>query len=289
MTISLHEIQFALKKLWIDTESCSRYMACESSDCCSDEGYDKLCHSADRQGVWLYTQLIRLGWHDVMSSIYPLTEELLSVEWCHTVDNYLKVYPPRHFNLNQLANRFSCFLAAHEKNLLKRYPFIAELADYEWLELEVLEDLAVVPEPLLAVEQLIGCQPIVNPTVRTRRYQYPLPEIANLIECGECTSTLPTQEKQTWMLAYRTSQSNACRIIEVSELVFMILEAAKAKGSTYDELAVQAINLCEGSLPKQDAVLQFIDLIEKLHEMNAFVGQCIPKEPTTNQVAVGNI
>ena len=277
MTISLQDIQTTLKVLWLDNEACEDYFSCDGANCPTDNGIEKLRRSADRQGVELYGRLLRYGWHDVMSSIYPLCEQVLGDQWHGTVDSYIRVYPPRHFNLNRLAEHFSCYLASHEDKLVTRFPFISQLADYEWLELEVLEHPSIVLkeacESLSTVEQFGRLVPIVNPTLSMRRYQYSLLEIADAIERGENLSSVPNETKETNVAFFRLSGSSRCKIVEFSNLALTVVETAIRKEvRTYGEIARHAISLCE-ELPSQDVALKFIDLIENLHEMDVFVGQ----------------
>lgn len=280
MSISLRNIQSTLQMFWLDSAVCEDYFCgdADSQAGCVSAAFRRNC---DRQGVELYGQLMRFGWHDVMSSIYPLCEDLLGDEWQNTVDHYLKMYPPGHFNLNRLAQHFSCYLASHGDELLRRFPYIAELADYEWMELEVLEHPAVVfrksDAPLSTAEEFALWSPIVNPTLCTRRYQYPLLEIAESVARGEPASIVLSHAKQAYVAAFRPSQSNDCQIIELSKPAFTVLEKVVAKSCTYAQLARQAICLCK-VLSSQDAVLEFIDLIEKLHDMDIFVGAVLHEQ-----------
>lgn len=273
--ISLRQIQSTLQTLWLDSVACEDYFRLVPTTSLSDSSTTIFSAEIDRRGVELYGRLLRYGWHDVMSSIYPLCEKLLGDEWQGIVDNYLKTCPPSHFNLNRLGQKFSCYLILHEDKLMERLPFVAQLANYEWLELEVLEHPAVVArapsEALSSIEQFESFGPIVNPTLCTRRYDYAVPEIAGLIECGICVGPA-SKARETFVIGFRADQSNNCRILEMSELAMAVLEAALEQEYTYKSLAMIAIDSSEGLAP-QDAALEFISLIEKLQNINVLVGQ----------------
>lgn len=272
--ISMREIQSTLQTLWIDNEICEDYFHEAAADSQSDSAMKRFLSVSDRRGVELYGRLLRYGWHDVMSSIYPLCEELLGDEWQGIVDNYLKTCPPKHFNLNRLGEQFPWYLTLHEEKLLERLPFVAQLADYEWLELEVLEHPGVVArarsEALSSIEQFDTLCPIVNPTLCKRRYDYAVSNIADLIERGDCFAAAG-KAKETFIIGFRPERSSSCRILEMSELATAVLEAALEQEYSYKDLAVIAIDSCEGLAP-QDAALEFIGLIERLQNIDVLVG-----------------
>lgn len=273
MSSSMHDIQSTLQTLWLDNEACEDYFRHEAGNCASD-GSTTFRRNTDRQGVELYGRLLRYGWHDVMSSIYPFCEHVLGDEWQGIVDNYLKTCPPKHFNLNRLGEQFPRYVTLHEAKLLERLPYVAQLSDYEWLELEVLEHPGIVArapwEALSSTEQFENLCPIVNPTLRKRRYDYAVSNIADSIERGDCLGAA-SKAKETFVVGFRPDRSHNCRILEMSELAMAILEAALEEEYSYKDLAMIAVNSCEGLAP-QDAALEFIGLIEKLQNIDVLVG-----------------
>ena len=91
------------------------------------------------RGVAVYSRLIEIGRVDLLASIYPLIETLLAKNFRELALDYFEARPAPHFNLNRAAQGFADYLRQDRAELLKRYPFLAELADYEWIELEALE------------------------------------------------------------------------------------------------------------------------------------------------------
>lgn len=274
MTISLEHIQTTLKTLWLDRESLAVFFNTEGA---AGESNDVISfrEGADREGIELYGQLLRYGWHEVMSSIYPLCEHVLAAHWETTVDDYFKRYPPRHYNLNRLAARFAEYLKCQEYGATKKVPWIAELADFEWLELEVLEHPGVVAKtsskPLGAVEHFQGLAPVLNPTLCTRAYKYAVMDIADAVERGDCIDNLLSEPKESFVAGFRRSQTNGCNIVSISKLTHLILQNAQRQVSSYGELASLAISMCDGMSP-EDAALDFINHIEKMHEISLLVG-----------------
>lgn len=274
MTISLEHIQTTLKTLWLDRESFTAFFNSEGA---AGESDDVILfrEGADREGIELYGQLLRYGWHEVMSSIYPLCEQILAADWEATVDDYFKRYPPRHYNLNRLAARFAEYLQCHEYGQTEKLPWMAELADFEWLELEVLEHPGRVPkassEPLATVEHFQGWAPVLNPTLCTRAYKYAVMEIADAVERGESVDDRLSEPKESFVAGFRRRQTNGCNIVSISELTHLILQKSQQKVSSYAELASLTIRMCDGMSP-EDAALDFINHVENMHEMSLLVG-----------------
>jgi hypothetical protein len=134
-----------------------------------------------------------------MSSIYPLCKKVLGKHFSALVHEYMETMPPDHFNLNQAARKFPQFLANHAEAHLKRHPFLAELADYEWIELAVMEadvllDLSseVCDQSVLQsnsseeldLKAFAASVPRLNPTVLMRAYKYPISEISPPLRGG---------------------------------------------------------------------------------------------------------
>lgn len=273
MKTSLEYIQLTLQSLWIDEEFCQEYFR-DMADFLSRTQQSRPPLSIDRRGAELYGRLLRYGWHETMSALYPVCEALLKEQWRATVDRYLKICPPSHFNLNQMGKQFPNYLISFEEAIINKYPFIAQLADYEWLELEVLEHSAIVRrEPwqsLDATEQFEALRPIINPTLQLRRYDYGIADLSYNIENGlEIDDISDLQE--TFVVGFRPFQSSNSKLIEASKLSAQFIETAANQDFSYKDLALLAIQFYEGEAP-ESVILDFIELIEKLQELHVLVG-----------------
>src|SRR5215470_7735633 len=161
MSESLREIEQAMVTLWMNRGAREKFLHGTGGKKARQSGVDRLSPELlagiDKRGVRVYARLLNFGHHDVMLSIYPGCAKLLADKWERVVDGYLEYFPPSHYNFNRTAARFSEFLAAYGDRYQKKFPYIAELADYEWLELEILErdvEIKVTPyEPLTQPEE----------------------------------------------------------------------------------------------------------------------------------------
>lgn len=282
MKTSLEYIQSTLHSLWSNEEFCHDYFndIAEYSKT-AKQTRPKLLF--DRRGVELYGRLIRYGWHDTMSALYPVCEELLKEQWRAIVERYLKVCPPSHFNLNQIGKEFSNYLIAFEGAIVKDYPFISQLADYEWLELEVLEHSSIVSrepwQPLETTDQFVALRPRVNPTLNLRHYDYRIADISYNIENGHCIDEI-SEAQETFVAGFRPFQSSKSNLIETNNLSVLLLEKAASKEFSYKDLALVTIQFYGNEEPGS-AITEFIELVERLQEMDVLVGsapiKCSPR------------
>lgn len=266
---SLREIEKTLAKLWMDEQSRKDFLK-------NDRLPDSVTFACeiDKDGVRLYGSLIRHGRQDLMRSIYPHCARLLGKNWEGIVDDYVKECPPDHFNLNRVARRFSEYLGSHMEQFKKRFPYLQELADYEWLELELLEiDVPISIEPAVQLskpESFTDFAPVTNPVMAVREYEYPIYKIVEQLETSKRLPRNVTAGK-SFVAVYRDPRSNRCRFMELGDVAAAVIAAGKDGNVTYADLVALAVARSPQSDP-QVVVEDFIALVEKLHDLCLFVG-----------------
>lgn len=231
----------------------------------------------DARGLKLYASLIEMGRMDLMSSIYPCIKQLLGKKFRDLVLAYYETMPPTHYNLNQSAKDFARYIADHEEKLIERHPFIVELAEFEWVELEVME--LRTNKELRAAEQnnggsdsaedFAGASPRLAEVTYLRAYKYPVMSISRALLDSE---KLPRRVKKeaTWMAIYRDMETHNCRFYELSEISFELLRAIQNnKGITYGDLIRQAVSLSKNN--PEDTVNDFLTLVEDLKESSLLI------------------
>jgi len=283
----LHQIENKLSRLWTNREERSRYLETEVSSACAsgsvasadarDSADDDFVAQIDAAGVRLYSSLIEIGRMDLMSSIYPVMEELLGKQFKPLVFDYFESMPPVHYNLNQSASRFPQYVQGLEK-LMGRYPFLAELADYEWIELAVLEDPAAdnqyeYSKSGMEVDPSIfaGLTPVLNSVFIGRRYSFAIPKLVQEIKAGK---KLPRRFKQepTCAVVYRDPCTLDARFLEVGEVSLGMLETIKENPSiTYGELIKQICG--QDSNNVQNILTGALEAIEQFKELKLIVSE----------------
>jgi hypothetical protein len=179
----LQQTQAALAELWTDTNRRKQFLS-SSSDTCAD--YEDL-PGLSKSGIELYAELLQNNAQGLMNSIFPACQSLFTEEvWASTIESYLRECPPDTYHLNSLARKFSAYFEKHGNDSeFVCWPFIAELADFEWIELEIEEHSAKAISggytELTSQEIIATMIPVVNPTQTCRDYSYQIHEIARVI------------------------------------------------------------------------------------------------------------
>jgi hypothetical protein len=228
----------------------------------------------DKRGLALYSELLSIGHHDVMLSIYPYCAELLGKKWRSVVSQYLQECPPDHYNLNRTASRFPEFLATFQQEPKSKYPYLLELADYEWVEMELLEkDVKAQPCSrvlLQSPEDFQSYYPVVNPALAIKHYTYPIPKIIDWLN-SDHRSAKRFKPADTHMIIYRHPQSHGCKFLEVGEISAALIQVAANSKRSYADLIALAISLAGHNAPEQ-TVNDVLELIERLQDLQLFLG-----------------
>ncbi|MBS1993921.1 MAG: putative DNA-binding domain-containing protein [Cyanobacteria bacterium SZAS LIN-3] len=276
---TLDHIQSRLYRLWTNRAERAQYFEQNSAGAIADA----LTASIDAKGVKLYSSLIEIGRMDLMSSIYPVLKKLVGKQFKPLVLDYYEQLPPNHYNLNQAASRFSSYLLSVEK-LLARYPFISELADYEWIELAVLEhtgasacDVGLAEGADADPERFAALAPVLNQAFICRRYKYAIPQLVQQINDDE---KLPRRFKQvpTYVVVYRDPETLDARFLEVGEISLALLEKLQENpGMTYGAL-IQTICAEHGGTGKKAASVQSLltgclEAIEQFKNLGLIIGE----------------
>jgi len=133
--------------------------------------------SSNRPGE--YARLIRNLWDDTLSSAYPVTYALVeNTHWHFWVDEFLGHFPVSTHFLWQMADEFRHFLMEEKPSGTENYPFLSNLLDFEWIEIELFN----APDQTRLLkwnEELKRDKPILaNPEIKLMVFDYPvhLPE-----------------------------------------------------------------------------------------------------------------
>ncbi len=270
----LRDIEQTVSTLWLNKEARTWLLSNRKAPPpqCLRTADPQILEAVDRKGVVLYSQLMNFGHQDVMASIYPYCCKLLGKRWSGLVDDYLLRFPPDHFNFNRLCSKLPQYLSKHGTELLQKYPFLVELSDYEWIELEKMEDdrdIKLYPhQELVELEDLLRLAPVLNPTLSLRRYQFDVLAIAERLE----KSGKPGKVKvnPVAIAVYRHPQDHLCKFVDLGVAAAHVVEQA-ADGCSYADLLKGCLPLV-GCADPQAATVSVLELFEELQELQIFVG-----------------
>jgi len=277
--MTLGEIETDLQTLWTNKNSRKDFLA-------GNLKLFKNSQEPDHKAISLYADLLLTGQINLMESIYPACQRIITdSDFEPLVYKYMEECPPKHFNLNQSAKGFSDYLARKCTGLTKKYPFLPELADYEWVELEVMEadvdwpehEAIVLNDPAL----FATCKPVLNPTLRLRNYKYPISNIVdNLIDLDSDSNeeaqkiVMAIKQDPVTLAIFREPKTHEVKFLELGEISRFAIEQIQGKvlhKPTYQELL--ALTIPAFAKRKADeVVLELLDILPKLEEHKLILG-----------------
>jgi len=165
----------------------------------------------------VYENDVHLNWTDALDHDFLLTKKQFGAEdWTSLQRRYFEKYPPRHWELNTAVAPFPKFLSAQ-----KVKPYVKELADYEWNDLQVFIDRAFVrPEA-----------GVTNPTARLSVYRH---QIFDWVQAGAAPAFPPAQKPE--VLVFYRDAKNVCHIQEADPLMLLMMEHFRKNGASLADL-----------------------------------------------------
>ncbi len=220
----------------------------------------------------IYENLLWHGYLDLMCNIYPYCKILLAEKFNSICANFLRTQPPKDYHFNQIANGFSDYLAQYELELSQIYPYLSQLAKYEWTELECIEDKANTTN---FTEQninatLINYKLYLNPTLRLLNFDYPILRIAQKIK-NKTSKSFRFKPKKTFLIAFRDAENYNCKFAEITQFGFNILKSIQDFNVTYQGLAHKAVSLNSNQPDK--AIFEALTIMEKLFDIGAVLNK----------------
>lgn len=148
----------------------------------------------DPARVAVYARLVFDNVASLLAGCFPVLRAVLAdANWQRLVRDFLADHRARTPLFPQLPREFAQYLATGRAGRGDA-PWIAELADWEWLELEVGQAPEDLP-PLAATEgDPLAAAPVLNPLARARAYAHPVHRIAP----GRVPAPSPT-----WLVQFR--------------------------------------------------------------------------------------
>jgi hypothetical protein len=165
----------------------------------------------------VYRNNTRTNWTDTLNHDFALTRKQFDHDAWHDLQKrYFLKHAPQHWELNTSMAPFPAFLATQ-----KVKPYVKELADFEWNDLKIFVDRAIVRKGL----------GVTNPTAVIRVYQH---QMFYWVK-AEAPSVKPPQKKAEVLLFYRDSK-NTSHIQEADPLMILMMEHFRKPGARLGDL-----------------------------------------------------
>ncbi len=267
----------------------------------SEEAYARFVRSSGldekEQALFLEQSMARLRQYEYMvfanteetlGTIYPITRKLIGEDWTSEVRALLQRYPNQRYHIMGAGEMLPEYLLTHP-DWRNRYPFLPELALYEWLEADVLSrpdpELPAgfqdsVPQTATELEHMI---PVLNSTAELVVFRYPLPAIVDALKklrWGE--ENVPGfAMKPTAICVYRKRKPHACHFFELNPLLAAwVGSAQETSGSTYAEHLEPIwteITTLNPAVVREIFDYQFLGILSQLRDADILLGSC-PKK-----------
>ena len=147
----------------------------------------------DDTKINIYKELILNNLNEVISPCFPMIRSIISNDlWKHILKQFLLTYSVKTAIFHELPLEFVKFL---KQFLLNEYPFLPELAHYEWVELDVeLSQAPKVNKPIteIDIKRSHWSLPV---STRLLNYHYEVHQIN--------AHNLPEQPTDTYLIVYQ--------------------------------------------------------------------------------------
>lgn len=163
----------------------------------------------------IYRELIFNTMNDILERAFPVLRSLYAeADWCRLVRAFLDGHRCRTPYFVKIPGEFVGFLAQHQAGEGDP-PFLAELAHYEWVELDLDIDASPWPEQGLDIAgDPMAAPPYLTPLCRVLQYRWPVHRIT-----ADFLPEAPA-EQTVWLLGFRNS---------AAEVGFMEINAPTAR------------------------------------------------------------
>lgn len=175
----------------------------------------------------VYARLVFDNLESLLSACFPVLRAVLAREaWSALVHDFLAEHRARTPLFPRLPREFADYLARGRAGRAD-VPWLAELADYEWLELEVGQAPEELPPPAAANADPLEVAPVLNPLARARAYAHPVHTIA--------PGRLP-EPSPAWLVVFRR-RDDTVAFLELNAVSARLLELiARRPGAPGREL-----------------------------------------------------
>jgi hypothetical protein len=166
------------------------------------------------QRMAMYRELFFNNINSFLSSNFPVLRTLLNdAQWFALAQDFFANHISRTPYFTEIPEEFLAFLE-NERNNADDYPFLLELAHYEWVEmaLAISKEEAVVNQSTLNLDSRVQ----LSPLAWSLAYQYPVHKIS-----PDFLPTAPS-EQPTCLIVYRDTHDTV-HFIEITPLTYGLL------------------------------------------------------------------
>jgi len=180
----------------------------------------------DKRRMSVYRRLFFNNLRNLLGGMFPVIRKILSDdEWAVLIRRFLREYRARTPYFLRLPGEFLAFLQEHYDLEDSDYPFLVELAHYEYMEIDLsISEARDDPAGIDAEGDLLTGAPVQSALCRLLAYSYPVHRIS--------PSNLPATPATTpvFLAIYRNAEDEVC-FMELNPVSAALLEAIASNES----------------------------------------------------------
>jgi hypothetical protein len=212
------------------------------------------------QRVQIYQDLVFRNLDSLLTSNFPVVQSTITPgDWETLIRGFIRDYQATTPHFPLLPQEFLGYLQdlyQNDVSIFERYPFIWELAHYEWVELDVqIAKTPETPELTAAVQANDALE--LNATAHVSAYEWPVHQIG--------PEFIPTERPETpTFLAVFLNANADCEFMSLTPLAALLLENIEhhAAGSLADHVAI--LERQHGSLSPQNLFGDTVNLVRRM-------------------------
>jgi hypothetical protein len=187
------------------------------------QGAGKLPENVSEERMQLYQRLNYTSINEIVKACFPVLTGLLpDAMWDAYMHDFLTHTSTKTPYFNRLPKAFVDYLETKKNQLA--YPFLSELAHYEWLELYVdLIDESIENKMLKPDEKMLDSTLMFSPCAVMATYEYEVDQIGK--------SYLPVDKKPFSVVVYRDSDDEV-KFMRINSMTHALLTLIREEGMT---------------------------------------------------------
>ena len=183
----------------------------------------------------MYRELFFNNINSFLSSNFPVLRTILSdQQWQSLAQDFFARHRCQTPHFSEIAEEFLDYLQ-NERQSEQDFPFLLELAHYEWVEMALsIAQAAPVFGDLSFVDDILTRQIALSPLAWPLVYQYPVEQI------GPEFLPQAAPEKASYLIVYRDSEDHV-HFMQTTALTYRLLQLIDQQGGLSGENSLQAL------------------------------------------------
>ena len=170
-----------------------------------------------QQRMAMYRELFFNNIDSFLSANFPVLKSLLDErQWFELGQDFFAKHASQSPHFSKIPEEFLDYLQ-NERDSSGDFPFMLELAHYEWVEMALSIAMETLPVNFQDLDNLINQRIVLSPLAWPLAYQYPVQQIS--VEF--LPETVP--EQPTYLIVYR-NRDDEVKFIEITPITYRLLQ-----------------------------------------------------------------